>query len=277
MPENQIGTLEAIGIEVAKVFLPLRERVEAGEIMLLLAELGIEFPASLANDPDFQAAVTGVSDKVGEMATVVKGLIDAIKAEDYTTAAEKTIALIELIAGMVDNIQTIADEIEAHGPYTGITGPELDAFVANLAKNVVDYLVVNYLQVTIPLFAVIMEFFGIIEESVENENSTNPLLPEYIKKSLRLDRIPTFLESPPKLAKELYDWGDTDFTGEALFKKLEKLLNSTGWPAVYDDSGGSPTLDLLVATMEPRTDLSPKGVALTIDETIGGSLSQTFS
>ena len=60
MPENQIGTLEAIGIEVAKVFLPLQERVEAGEIMLLLAELGIEFPASLANDPDFQAAVTGV-------------------------------------------------------------------------------------------------------------------------------------------------------------------------------------------------------------------------
>src|SRR5688572_7084777 len=276
MPE-QIGTLEAIGIEVAKVFLPLQERVEAGEIMLLLAELGIEFPASLANDPDFQAAVTGVSDKVGEMAELVKALIDAVKAEDYTTAAEKTIALIELIAGMVDNIQTIADEIQGHGPYPGITGPELDAFVANLAKNVVDYLVVNYLQVTIPLFAVIMEFFGIIEESLENENSTNPLLPQYTKKNLRLDRIPTFLESPAKLAKELYDWGDTDFTGEALFKKLEKILNALGWPAVYDDSGGAPVLDLLIATMEPRMALSPKGVALTIDETIGGSLSQTFS
>ena len=159
MPENQIGTLEAIGIEVAKVFLPLQERVEAGEIMLLLAELGIEFPATLANDGDFQAAVTGVSEKVGEMATLVKALLDAIKAEDYTTATEKTVALIELIAGMVDNIQTIADEIEAHAPYPGISDTELDAFVADLAKNIIDYLVVNYLQATIPLFAVFMEFF----------------------------------------------------------------------------------------------------------------------
>ncbi len=277
MPDNQIGTLESIGIEIAKLFQPYKERVESGEIMLLLAELGIEFPASLANDPDFQGAVTGVSEKVTQMATLVQELIAAIKAEDYSTSGEKIIALIELIAGIVDDIDTIADEIDANGPYTGITPADLDDFVANLAKNMIDYLVVNYLQSVIPIFAVFLEFFGIIEETIENEGSTNPALPQYTKKRLRLDRITTFLTNPAELAKELYDWGDTDFTGAKLFPKLEKIFNAIGWPAVYDDSGPEPLLDLLLATMEPRTDLNPKGVALTIDERIGGSLSQTFS
>ena len=277
MAENGTGTLEAIGIEIAKVFQPLQERVEAGEIILLLAELGIEFPESLANDASFQTATTGVADKVNEMATLVKALIDAIKAEDYTLASEKSIALIQLIAGMADDIKTIADAIDANKPYAGITNTELDDFVANLAKNLIDYLVVNYLQSAIPLFAIFLEFFGLIEETEENVGSTNPLLPPYTKKNLRLDRIPTFLESPAKLAKELYDWGDTDFTGEKLFRMLEKLLNAMGLPAVFDNSGTQPELDVLMATIEPRTNLTPKGIALTIHETLGSSISQTIT
>lgn len=277
MPENQIGTLEALGIEIAKVFEPFKERVEAGEILLLLAELGIELPETLANDTDFQNAVTGVTGQIGEMTQVVKDLITAINNEDYTASAEKAIKLIELIAGLAQNIETIATEIDTHGPYPGIPDDQLDDFVGNLAKNIVDYLIINYLQTAIPLFAVFLEFFGLIDETVENEGSANPLLPEYTKKSLRLDRIPGFLENPASLAAELYDWGEDDFTGEKLFRKLEKVLNTIGWPAVYDGTSGTPELDLLIAKLEPRTALSPKGIALTIEETIGGGFSQIFS
>lgn len=276
MAENQVGTLESIGIEIAKVFQPLRERVEAGEIMLLLAELGIEFPESLAIDPEFQNAINGVSEKVGNMPGIVREIIVAVKAEDYITSAEKAVELVNLISGMADDIQTIADEIDAHKPYPGLSDADLSEFVSNLAKNIIDYLVINYLRSSIPLFTVFLEFFGIIEETVENKGSTNPLLPEYTKKDLRLDRIPAFLKSPAELAKQLYKWGDDSFTGIELFQKLEKVLNAIGWPAVYDDSGTEPLLDLLLATMKPRTSLAPKGIALAIDEKIDGSLSQTF-
>lgn len=273
---NQTGTLEALGIEVAKVFMPFKERVEEGEIMLLLAELGIEFPASLANEATFTAAVTSVTDKVEQMIVLSKALIDAIKAEDFTTAAEKSVALVEAIAGIADEMQTIANAIAAHGPYAGITDAELGDFVADLAKNLVDYLVITYLQANILLFAVFLEFFGLLEEKEENVGSTNPLLPPYTKKSLRLDRIPTFLESPAKLARELYGWGEADFTGEALFQKLEKVINALGLPAVYDDSGAEPELDVLLATLEPRTDLDPRGLALTIREALGSNVSTTI-
>lgn len=276
MAENQLGTLESIGIEIAKVFQPFKDRIEAGEILLLLAELGIEFPESLAEDSGFQNAVAGVSDKVGQMPGLIQAIIAAVKAEDYGTSAQKAYDLVKLIAGMVDDIQTIADEVDANKPYPGLSPSEVEDFVSDLARNLVDYLIVNYLQTVIPMFTVFLEFFGLIEETTENQGSTNPLLPEYTKKSLRLDRIPQFLENPANLAKELYDWGnDATFTGDKLFQKLEKVLITLGWPAVYDASG--PELDLLIATMEPRTGLTPKGIALTIDETIEGSFSETFS
>lgn len=164
---NQTGTLEAIGIEVAKVFLPLKERVEAGEIMLLLAELGMEFPASLANDAAFNAAVTSVTGKVEQLVGLSRALIAAIKAEDYALSAEKSVALVEAIAGMADDLQAIADAIAANGPYAGITDAQLGNFVADLAKNLIDYLVITYLQVNIQLFAVFLEFFGLLVEKEE--------------------------------------------------------------------------------------------------------------
>lgn len=276
MAENQVGTLEAVGIEIAKVFQPLRDRVEAGEIIVLLAELGIEFPASLGEDPEFRNAVSGVSEKVGDMPGIVREIIVASKAEDYVTTAEKALDLIRLISGMADDIRTIADEIDANKPYPGLSDAELSEFVSNLAKNIIDYLVISYLRSSIPLFAVFLEFFGIIEETIENKGSTNPLLPEYLKKDLRLDRLPALLESPAGLAKQLYDWGDDTFTGDKLFQKLEKVLNAIGWPAVYDNSGTEPILDLLLATMKAGTGQSPKGVALAIEEKINGSATQTF-
>jgi hypothetical protein len=159
MAENGTGTLEAIGMEIAKVFQPFKERVDAGEIMLLLAELGIEFPESLANDATFQTAVKDVADKVDDMATLVKELVDAIKAEDYSTASQKSIALVEAIAGMANDIKTIANEIKNKGPYPGISDTDLTTFVEGLAKNLIDYLVVNYLESAIPLFAIFLEFF----------------------------------------------------------------------------------------------------------------------
>ena len=277
MPETEMGTLEAVGLELVKVFQPFKERVEANEILLLLAELGIEFPAALASDPDFQNAVTGVSDKVGQMPGIATALVSTIKAEDYSEAAQKLIELIELIAGMVDDFQTIADEIDNNGPYPGLSTQELDDFVGELALNIVDYLVVNYLQANILLFALFMEFFGLIEETIENEGSTNPLKPQYTKKRLRLDRIPRFLENPAQIARELYDWGEGTFTGDKLFQILEKIMQAMGWPAVYDDSGAQPELDVLIARLEPRTDVTPRGIALVIEETIGGSLSETFN
>jgi hypothetical protein len=282
MPEQQKGTLEAIGLEVTKLFLPFKERIDAGEILQLLAELGIEFPLSLAEDADFQEAVTGVANKVDQLVTTSKELTTAIKAEDDETSAEKLKQLIELIAGFVSDFQTIADKINSNGPYPGISDEELSDFLQDLAVNLLEYLLIDYLKSSVSLFVLFLEFFGIVEETIGNEGSTNPIKPQFQKSKLRLDRLPQLIKNPSDLIRKLYAWGGDDedgspFTGDKLFRKLGKIVNAMGWPAVYDESGAEPELDLLLARMIPRTDLDPSGIELIIDEPISGGPSQTFN
>lgn len=268
MAEDSPGTLEAIAIEIAKVFSPMRERIDAGEIILLLAELGIKFPDALATQPAFQSAVTDVATNIGKLPPLIGDMIQAFKDEDYSTAGEKTLDLLAIITEMAEDFQTIGNAIDAGKPYAGISNGDLTTFLGNFAENLVDYLVVNYIQTAVPEFAVFLEFFGIIEETVMNPGSVNPLLPEYTKKDLRLDRIGKLLDNPAELMYDLYDWGnDATFTGDKLLQKLEKVLTTIGWPAVYE-STPSPSLDILFGTIEPRTAISPKGIAVVISEVI---------
>ncbi|MEM9544881.1 MAG: DUF6603 domain-containing protein [Bacteroidota bacterium] len=285
MPEQEVGTLEAIGLELSKVFIPLKERVEAGEILLLLAELGVDFPSRLIDAPGaggFTDAVTGVTDKVDDMINVVKALMQAIKEEEYGTTAEKSIELVELIAGFVEDFQTIADEINSKGPYTDISGPELSAYLEDFAVNLLEYLLIGYLKTSIPLFVYILEFFGIVEETIENEGSLNPAVPQYTKSTFHFNRVSDFLDNPATLAQNLYGWGGNDaqgnpFTGDKLFQKSAKIISAIGWPAVYDNSGAQPELDLLMFRFEPRTDLSPRGIEISVDEPLSATTTQTIS
>src|SRR5687767_2014202 len=117
MAENQPGTLESLAIEMAKIFDPVKERIEDGDVLLMLAELGIRLPDSLASDTGFTGAIENVSEKIGQFPSLINGIIKGFEQEDYATVAEKTVQLLQIIAGLADDFQVIADEIEANKPY----------------------------------------------------------------------------------------------------------------------------------------------------------------
>lgn len=278
MPDNHAGTLETLAIHLAKVFYPLKERIMDEEILLLLAELGIKFPTSLVHDPDFQKAVEEVTDKIEEMIVIVEVLVKAIDEDNSPLVANKSNDLMLLLRSMEQHLKTIAIEIDKHKPYQGISQAKLNAYLERLVENVIDYLLVNYLQSTVPLFAMILEFLGIIEVEPENEGSTNPLEPEYIRKNIRPERIQKLLDYPAGLAYEVYDWGnDAVFTGDKLFKKLEKLFTQMELTAEYDSSGGHPKLNLAKGSLNSRLSLTPKGISYTIKEIIKKNFNKTIN
>jgi hypothetical protein len=280
MPDNTPGTLETITIELTKLVRPLKERVEQGEILELFAELGIQFPNSLAADPTFQTAVTDVVNKIGQMPSKVTAMINALNASpaQYDVAAQSAIELVEIIAALITDFETITTAVTNHGPYPGVTSGDIGA----LAKNLFDYLIVNYIDTSVPIFAAFLEFFGIIEEEEVPVQLASP--PEnVIRKTLHLDRLPTLITNPAALALELYGWGGGPLTlnGSSqikLFKKLEKLFNKFGWPAVYDNTTVPHHLDLLLATLRIYTSGSPnQGVQLAFDQPVGSSFTRTFA
>jgi hypothetical protein len=283
MPENQTGTLEAIGQELAKVFQPLKERVEAGQILELMAELGLAMPEDLANDPDFSSALTDIVTNIQGMATKVSELVTLLSATelDYAAITEKTVQLIELIAGMIEDITTIGTEVNGYVSDHESDFPEGSTAVLNaledFAKNLFDYLMINYIESVSTLLAAFLEFFGIIKKEVINDPGT-ATLPTVTRKSLELGNILKLCTDPAGLLNELYGWGDTTLHdgGKTLLEKLCAILTGLGWPSVFTESP-SPELDVMVGTVVPTSGLNPQGLALVFDQALGSSFSQTWT
>lgn len=270
MPQNQSGTLEVIAIELAKVVEPLEERIKSGEILLLFAELGVRLPDALAADPNFQSGLTDAIDRLEVIPGLIKALVEQIEAEDYSAAAGTAFDLTEAIVHLIVDIDKIADAIEAAPAF-----PAADAgdFVANLSRNLIDYLLVNYVESVAPAAAAVLEFLAIVERSPQNVGSTNPVLPPYTKKALHIDNLTSAFSNPLEHLRTLYGWGNDDFDGAALLEKLNKIMLALGLPVLLDTSVTPNRLNILFFELSAKTDVTPPALQLLLKYifTVGGT------
>lgn len=267
MPDSNTGTLEALGIELVNILLPIKQRVDDDEMLLLLAELGVQFPPSLKSDPGFSSAMNELVTQITEMPDLVKAIIEAIAAEEYGTVAEKSAELTQKIIETIEDFKTVEDALDDF-PMGGLNAgqqTDLDDFIGNFVRNLFDYLLIQYLDSKSKAVTAGFELFGIIERSIKNEGSTDPVFPEFTKYRLHLNNIGEFLSNPGKILADLYGWGKPDFTGAALLKQLHKIAIHLGLPAVYTDAG--PELDIMFLKLTPDLGMAPlPGLSLLIAE-----------
>lgn len=281
MPNNNPGTLDAIGIELVHVFQPIRDRVGNGEILLLLAELGIQMPAAFANNAAFTSAITSLVSDIQAMPPLIKAIIDELQlpSPNYGTIAEKAAELVTKIVSVVEKFDTIKDTIQNYlnanpGVLTGVTAGQIGEFIGNFARNLLDYLLIKYLESKSALMAAFLEFFGIIEKSIQNPGSTNPFAPEFTRHRLHLDNLLEFFKNPAQLTANLYDWGKPNFNGKKMLKALHKIALGLGFPAVYIDS---PTeLDIMFLKIKPNLSGPLPGIDILLGDKVGAAGSIDF-
>lgn len=270
MPDPKPGTLDIIAKELVNVLSPIKQRAIDGNILSLLAELGIQFPTTLTSDADFNNAIDTLVSNITGMPDLVTNLLDAIEAEDWDQVAEKSIALIENIIDSIDEFTTLKNALDGFS-LGALSGPEqatLDEFIGNFVRNLFDWLLIKYLERKSEAMVATLEFFGVLDRSLENEGSVSAIAPEYIKYKLHLNNIGQLFSDPGKLLGDLYDWGRPGFTGHSMFKKLHKLVLGLGWPAVYDNT--LPQLDVLFMRITPNNTLSPvPGLDILLHEKFG--------
>src|SRR5882724_2375350 len=253
--DKQPGTLDAIAIQLAKVVKPLEDRINQGEILELFAELGIRFPDSLANDLQFQNAMVDAIARLEAIPGLITTLIDQIENEKYADAAGTAVDLTEAVVHLIMDIDVIAQAIDA----AKASFPTIDVaeFVANLSRNLVDYLVINYIESNTPVTAAVFEFLAVVERSPQNVGSTNPVNPAYIKKALHLNELTRAFSDPMEHQRKLYKWGDGDFDGALLLEKLNKILLAAGLPVLLDTTVTPHKLTILFFELSAKTDQVP--------------------
>lgn len=266
------GTLELLLTGIAQVIEPLKDQLKEGKVRVLLAQLGLELPAAAEGVPSFNNAAKSTATAAGKLPDQVKAVMDGIKVNDYTKVGD----LLQGVLTTIKAIKTLADSIKGLGGTTGIPSSVLNEFAEKLPRRLIDYLIVSSLEGA-PILPEVLEFFGIISRSLKNSGSTDPNAPEYTEYGMHFDQIGDLIKSPVDLLGSRYDWGESGFDGSKLLPAMQSLLGKAGFPAITDNSGLSPVLDVLAFELSANKDVSPKGLNIKFSEDVSVDTAQPFT
>ncbi len=263
------GTIDNLVSGLAGIFSPLRDHIDDGTVLELLAELGIQFPDSLAANPGFSNALKSISDAVVSLPELSRALSAAVTADNQSVEVQTAFQIIKRIADLIIGLTTVGSAIKANA-FPGLTPAEVNAFADALPKRLVDYLVIRQTEDALPVAAAGLDFAGIFDRTQQNIGSADPAKPPFTKRDLHLSAIGDFFKSPSDVLQTKYGWGNPDFDGRDLLRKLETLALEMGLPAIYTDLP-VPTLDIVFLEIQPKTDVSPPGLRVVVHEPLKGS------
>lgn len=263
MPE-QSGTLEFIGATLGRLLSPVEERFSQGQVLLLLAELGMEFPPELETRAAFMDAVQKTATSAGLIPDALIALSNAIQDEDTGTIVSTAFDLLNYIKEIIVNVELVATELNnVAGTLPGVNPADVTAFANELPTRFLDYIVIRNLE-AVPALAETLELMG----AIERQDIITPEF-EFTRRELKLDEFLQFLQSPGERLEQLYGWGSPGFDGLLLLQKLEKFLVSNGFPAILVTSGATPVLDAFFGEISAKTDINPRGLLILLNEPIG--------
>src|SRR5919106_3351082 len=173
--------------------------------------LGLQMPDAIVQDSGVQAAGLALADAGTVLRDGADMLDAAIVSGEQTELIGSFIRLFEGIYLFID----AADEIVNRINPVAATLPAADrnaveVFGALMARKVVDYLVITFLEQQLPQVLFLFKLIGLIDVKVEE--ATGALHEaRYIRKELHLERIKDLFTDPAAHFANVYGWGTTAF------------------------------------------------------------------
>ena len=273
---EQNGTLESIALALTTLIRPLEDRLSSGQVRLLFAELGLQFPASLDSITPVTDAAENIVTLVQQLADKAIELVDLIDGDDIGAIISKSLEVINLVKKCFEGVEKLATALKNAGAATGVAIGDLNTFANELPQCLLDYLIARNLE-TITGFAEVIEFTGLLERTEENVGSVDPTKPPFTKREIHIDQFLNFLKSPLDYLKAKYGWGSPTFDGNVLLDTFQHLLNEAGAPAILDTSVNPHVLDLYFVEISPKTDIDPKGLSIKVADTFDLDNTTTFT
>jgi hypothetical protein len=260
---NETGTLESIAISLARLLNPLSERLAAGQVRVLFAELGLQFPPALEGVSAFMDAARSTAVAIEGLPQLTTDLIDAIDAENVADIVTKSLALIDVIRRVVQGFDTIATALKNAGGATGLPPGDVTAFANELPGRLLEYLVARNLEI-IPGAADALDFIGALERTDESVGSIDPAKPPFTRRVLHVDQLTDFLESPLDHLNAKYGWGGPAFDGATLLERVAQIIARAGVPVILDTSVTPHVLDVYFVEVQANTTVNPRGLSIKI-------------
>ena len=198
--------------EVAIALQPLHSAFEsAGALRDFLEDLGWDFDVA-------PAAIDRLRTPVEQVFAILNDP-DGIDASDVPRILTSVRAVLDAISGLAADAELAAD------------------FKNEFPRQLLDYLVVDYLLHNRPRVGYLLMALGIVSVAERPEAGTR--LP-YVFRGFAWERLPDLLHDPRSHLKSVYRWGQSDFDGARLIASLAGFLEA--WhQRVSTDAVDEPT------------------------------------
>ena len=148
------GTLELLARELALALSPLEQRFAAGRADQMFATLGLRLPDGLVAASGLSNALSAGATAAGTLPPEIADLTDAIENGDDQAIVTAGVALVRSIGDLLAAIDTIASALEQAGAsFGGLSSQDradITTFTQTLARRLLDFLLVEYLQARAP-------------------------------------------------------------------------------------------------------------------------------
>ncbi len=252
------GTIQILAQELTKLLQPLKDDLTPDRARFLFAELGFNLSEAqvTALAGPFNATIT----KTQNLITLSRQLIESIQAENIGDIINKGTEVIQAAKDTIEGFINLRDGIDGLG-LAGVT-PQM---ISEIPERLFNYLFVRYLDRFQGVTPVI-SFLGILDQVEENIGLADPNKPPFTRSTLNFSRIRDWLNNPEETLRTLYKWNDNSFDGQDLFVKLEDIMSRQAIPVIYDNTASLPKLDLIFVELTPKTDITPKGIAVKLNQ-----------
>src|SRR5262245_9373818 len=165
------------------------------ELRRMLGDGGLNFGGSLGGGASLDAAPAPTADDVTRVLHAVQ----------------------QVIAG----VRGIADAPDSAIPAT----LRADNFATEFPRQLVDYLVITYLQKFRPSLAFALRALGVVKVRYVAAAGNRP---SHMRMALDLDELPTTLRDPSLVLRNAYGWGTPDLDFQTLSSQVDNLLSAIG-------------------------------------------------
>ena len=244
----ELGTLERLGAEVGQALLPLREAVATpGDFTGLLHELGWFAPAVpqplLGLSTSIETLYDALLRLLGDGGLNVGGTPgDPDSAPIGSATADEAARVLTALQRLITAIRAIADAPDSAFPAHLVA----DGFADQFPRQLLDHLVINYLQRFRPSIGFALRAAGVITSRLVPEGGNRP---SYVRQTLDLSALPRLLSDPASVLRDAYDWSTADLNYLALSTEVDNLFMALG-------------LDVRILRMSAAAEQAVRGVSV---------------
>lgn len=251
------STLQRVLVQVSEVLKPLGDAFKPDRAQASLADLGIVVSAGQA--ASLASPGQALSASVSHLLESSSELLAAIEADDGAKVTQWSGALIERLVAAFGSFSNLQSAVGGLGVPANVA--------SHFAERLFNFALVRGLE---PARGVndLLELLAVLERARFNQGSTDPTKPPHTLSTFHFGEVGPWLKDPLQALKAHYGWSTPGFDGVVLLRRLEGLVHKLAGPALFDEDAPQPSLEATLFQLRPRKDLSPRGLTLTLRQSL---------